>query len=264
MTYNILTGGRDGLDCPRLQAILEVIDRESPDVLALQECNGFSADGHRLFHRFEVELGMRGLLAPAASGFDVALFVRGLPVLASDRVAGWCQHAMLGARLRWGDVELEAFSVHHNPFSGAARLQEAEFLAGRSRPERLQLLLGDFNANSPHDARHLNLGALPPRFRARHALCGTQPPSLDARSVETLLDARFVDMGARLAGGWFPTAPTHWVEATQRFPMRVDHVFASESLAAWATSYRVVQGDLTDRASDHYPVVVDFDAPRAR
>ena len=47
-----------------------------PDVLVLQECNGFELDGFRTLYAVERELGMRGVLGQAQSGFHVALFVR--------------------------------------------------------------------------------------------------------------------------------------------------------------------------------------------
>ena len=42
MTWNIKTGGGE-----RLDAILAVLDRERPDVLALQELRGFDRHGGR-------------------------------------------------------------------------------------------------------------------------------------------------------------------------------------------------------------------------
>lgn len=258
ISYNILTGGRDGLRADRLPLIAEVLRRENPDIVALQECNHFDADHHAIFHWFERELGMRGLLARATSGFHVALYVRDLAVVESCEVNQWCQHAMLQATVLVGGQPMQVHSVHHNPFSGTARLNEAEWLGGWSRPETHQLLLGDFNANSPLDAAELDASALPPRYRVRQTLRETKPLTLDTRSISTLLEAEYVDLQAKLCKTWTPTVPTKLVGPGQRFPMRIDFAFASKSLAERATSCRVVNDALADQASDHYPLVVDF------
>ena len=41
--------------------------------------------------------------------------------------------------------------------------------------------------------------------------------------------------------------------------MRLDYLFGTPALAARLRSYRVVEGGEADKASDHYPVLVDLD-----
>ncbi len=259
MTYNVLTGGRDAGSRARLEAILSVIEAQRPDILALQECNFFEADGHEVLHWFERRLEMRGLLAPADSGFHVALFVRGLPVISHHGARGWCQHATLRATVALGREPLELFSVHHDPFSPTARVREAEYIAGRSRPEGLQLALGDFNAVSPIDEARLDFDSLPARYRVRQTQRQLAEPKLDGRSIAAMLEAQFVDLLHERSAGFEPTVPTELVPAGQRFEMRIDHVFASRRLARHCTACFVVRQPEVHQASDHYPVVADFD-----
>jgi len=40
--------------------------------------------------------------------------------------------------------------------------------------------------------------------------------------------------------------------------MRLDYIFVSESLVPCLQSYTVVKNELADKASDHYPVVVEL------
>ncbi len=258
MSYNILTGGRDGLDASRLELIRDVVRAENVDILALQECNLFEAEHQTTFHWFERELGMRGLIARATSGFNVCLYVREFPVLRSVEVNQWCQHAMLQATVAVGSQELEVFCVHHNPFSGTSRLSETEWLAGWSRPERLQLIMGDFNANSRVDRAHVDLESLPARYRVRQSLRQVTPPTLDTRSIDAMLEAEYVDLLSHFQTEWTPTVPTGLVGDKNRFPMRIDFIFASQSLAEKAQDARTVQGAIAEQASDHYPVVADF------
>ena len=41
--------------------------------------------------------------------------------------------------------------------------------------------------------------------------------------------------------------------------MRCDYVLASQALAAVAAPYQVIRNPVTDRASDHYPVLARFE-----
>jgi len=39
-------------------------------------------------------------------------------------------------------------------------------------------------------------------------------------------------------------------------------MLASQALAQYATSYRVIRNPVTDMASDHYPVLATFEVPK--
>jgi exonuclease III len=41
--------------------------------------------------------------------------------------------------------------------------------------------------------------------------------------------------------------------------MRCDYVLALQALAAVAASYQMIRNPMTDRASDHYPVLARFE-----
>jgi len=41
--------------------------------------------------------------------------------------------------------------------------------------------------------------------------------------------------------------------------LRLDYIFVSDSLRENVASYSVVKNALTDKASDHYPIVVSLD-----
>src|SRR6187431_1988858 len=102
MTYNILRGGKDADSRARLADVCRLIRQVAPDILVLQECNDFERDGMRTFHLVERELGMRGVLSPAHSGFHVALFVRQAHLIETRPLAREMHHAALAAQLELG------------------------------------------------------------------------------------------------------------------------------------------------------------------
>ena len=126
MTYNILTGGRGRDGENRLGAITEVVRGVAPDVLVLEECNGFELDGFRTLYRLEHELQMRAVLATADSGFHVALFLRRGRLLETHCLRREVHHALLAATLEIDGVVLRVIGAHLCPFGGDARLLEVQ------------------------------------------------------------------------------------------------------------------------------------------
>jgi endonuclease/exonuclease/phosphatase family metal-dependent hydrolase len=88
---------------------------------------------------------------------------------------------------------------------------------------------------------------------------------VDTRAVAALVDGGLVDLARDRPGGdphgdgQRYTAPTRQGGGAEFAKMRVDYIFGTRPVAALATGCRVVGGDTADRASDHYPVVAEFD-----
>lgn len=255
MTWNIKAGGRDRDGTDRLGAIAEVIDRERPDILALQELRGFGADQ-------AVAFGMDVHLARSVFGQPVAVLVR--PPLRITRRAAvrWrLHHAAAVVTIGTPAGPLTVVSTHLNPFSPERRRREARWLAARyasnrcTPKTRLVALAGDLNTLDPDTDHTERLARLAPAYRHRHlAADGTA----DTRAIAALT-GRFVDLWTRAGDGAGETAPTTAGGGAEFSGMRLDYVLASPPLAARASSARVVRGGAAEYASDHYPVVVEMD-----
>lgn len=253
MTYNVLTGGRDAGADTRLGALSETIQRVKPDILVLNECNGFEQDGYRTLYRLEAELGMRGLLAQAESGFHVALFIRRGRLLETRFLNREVHHAVLAATLEVDGAVLTVIGAHLNPFGGGARLLEVQHLIRYLR-EKLVFVMGDLNSLSPHDARSYDPAAWLPRRRARHVLA--ESGLLDTRAIATLEGADLVDV-FRARGNTEPTALTPLGASFEDYQVRIDYVFATPAAAERVTHAERVSGGRVEAASDHYPLLVD-------
>jgi exodeoxyribonuclease III len=259
MTYNLLRGGKDGDSTARLAQACTLIRQVAPDVLVLNECSDFERDGFRTFHRLEHELGLRGLFAPASSGYHVALYLRGaapleirpLEVRLLEREL---HHTAIAARLTAGSRQFTVVATHLCPFSGEARVTEAQQLS-RFFTEEPLFLLGDLNSLSPHDAAQLTTESWLPRRRVRHQLPGG---GLDTRAISVIEACGLVDV-LRATGGAAPTALTRSCTGWQDYQVRIDYVFASPTAASAVVRAERVDGVLADAASDHYPLYVDLE-----
>ena len=253
LTWNVKTGGSGG----RLDAMVTLLRRERPDILALQELRGFPG---RRMREVAGALGMTPFLAPSVFGQPVAVLVR--PPL---RIVGWSavrwrlHHAAAAVRVPTTAGQLTVVSTHLNPFSPYRRLREARFLAARHRPAKGPVLLaGDLNALDPGTDHTARLAALSAPYARRHrAADGTA----DTRAIAAFQDAGFVDLWPVTGEGSGLTVPTtegggHEFAATG---MRLDYLMASRPVAARAAHARVLRGAEAEYASDHYPLLVDLD-----
>lgn len=256
MTWNIKTGGGT-----RLPAILAVLRRERPDVLALQELRDFGRHDGRRMREVAEAAGMTAHLAPSAFGQPVAVLARPPLELTRTRAVRWrLHHAAAAAVIPTGEGPLTVVSTHLNPFAPYRRMREARWLAARYASRgRLVLLAGDLNALSPRTDHTGELERLHPLYRRRHQAADG---SADTRAIEAFEAAGFVDLWRGDGDG--RTAPTTEGGGREFSGMRLDYVLGSPPVAARARNLRVVRGDETEHASDHYPVVVDVDltAPR--
>ena len=111
------------------------------------------------------------------------------------------------------------------------------------------VLAGDFNTVAPGDL--FDSGRLPMRVRPLVWLSGGR---IRWRTVQTVLDAGYVD-GFRQA---HPDDPGHTLP-TSHPHVRLDYVFVPTSHQARIAACNVVRDPAAVAASDHFPVLADFD-----
>jgi exodeoxyribonuclease-3 len=134
-------------------------------------------------------------------------------------------------------------------------MREARWLAARyASDRRLVLLTGDLNALDPDTDHSAAVARLPRMYRRRHL---TPEGAVDTRAIRAFRDAGFVDLWR--GGGDPHTVPTTAGGGREFSAMRLDYLLASRPLAARAGDARVIRGDETEYASDHYPVTAELD-----
>lgn len=269
ITYNLLEGGNDRAMGDRTETILSLLRQQQPDVCALIEANGFESEERRRI--FEQALNARAFLTPAATGFHICILVsRALEVRAHGAEPGHFFHAAgyvtldLPGRAVKGTTslprKLTAVAAHLDPFSPESRLAEARILARHANPLERAVLMGDFNSLPPGDPVDPSVKELPRRVLARHAVFPLENGAIDTRMHDVLQWAGFEDVYRKLnprKPGW--TLLTTRFAAELRSRMRVDFIYATEKLASKAVRCEVVENDESRRASDHYPIVAEFD-----
>jgi exodeoxyribonuclease-3 len=253
MTWNIKTGGAG-----RFGPIASVIDRERPHILALQELHGFDSGGGQRMAALADAVEMTPHLARSAFGQPVAVLVRPPLRITGRATVRWrLHHAAAAALVPTARGPLTVVSTHLNPFSPYRRMREARWLAARyGSRRRLVVLAGDLNALDPGTDHTDEMARLRPLYRRRHTDPGGD---IDTRAIAAFAAAGFADLWPRVGTGDGRTAPTSEGGGAEFSGMRLDYVLATAPAAGLATAGHVARGGATEHASDHYPVVVDFD-----
>jgi exodeoxyribonuclease-3 len=250
MTYNILKGGKG-----REHLILEVLQAARPAVVVFQEV--FDPETVQAWAR---TLNMQFAFARGNTWSHLALMSR-LPIHSHESYRPFppFHTALLHAVLEAGPGQpLHVFGAHllAHPFVAFElwRWWEVKSILRRIRSSRAaaSLLMGDFNAFGPGDRV---LTAEWPDYLQR--MLRLQGGRVFRSTIREVLSAGFVDCYRTMRpdeDGYTLPPP--------RPNARLDYIFASPDLKDALRACDVIrQPQAVDRASDHYPVLAEFDLP---
>ncbi|HEY4031680.1 MAG TPA: endonuclease/exonuclease/phosphatase family protein [Caulobacteraceae bacterium] len=238
MTYNVhrCVGVDRRLDVGRVAA---VIAQQKPDIVALQELDvcrqrtGAVDQAHAIAQKLGMHFHFHAAFAVEEERYGDALLTAaphqviqagplpGLPRIRAvePRGALWLELELDGRRLQVLNTHLGL--VPHEQRAQARALAGADWAGSRKRNDPPLIIVGDFNATPYNQAYRI-------------------------------LAARFTDARVQARGpGPTPTFPS-------RLPMlAIDHAFLDGKVRA--TRVQTVSGPLARTASDHLPLVVDFE-----
>ena len=244
LNWNVLYAFNHGKS---VDAGVQWIGDLAPDVVALQELNGLTAES---LQTLASRWGHPHAVILKEKGFPVGLTSRQPIDLIERQVAGF-HHGYLHART----AGIDFFVVHFWP----GKDHEAEQVASRIRPfmenGRPVVLLGDFNNHSRRDQHFLDSRtAVTPRYGVVDLF--------ESIGLVDLVHAHRPDQKYSCPS---PVTIPRWsadLSEVQSKWQRIDLVFAGEALAKSARKAEIRISDQLGEISDHYPLVVDFERPQ--
>ena len=248
MTYNILDGG-----VGRERAIVEVIQSVQPDIVILQEV--YTPD---FLQELGTALKMKPFFVPGNKKRRVTLLCR-LPIRStrSYHPAFPIWHNVVEVEIECPSNKiLYVFGVHLKADLGIIsewwRWWEAKYILKCVGPysNKLCLIAGDFNAIAPGDS--ITRDTMPGWLKLKLWVQGNRAYGF---SIGAYVVAGFTDsfryLNEREAG--FTLPPPHPNS-------RLDYIFVNGELKAYLHKCWVVRKpSVVERASDHYPVVAEFE-----
>ena len=252
MTYNIYAGAAATFD-----TIIEIVNREAPDFLTLNEANGFDLDKNRLLDEFAQRTDFRYYKLEKCGDSDnyhVAIFSR--KPFASPAAVRPLSRAAIVAVINTPIGEVAICGTHLSPHSEDIRLKELKLILDVISPYEHKILLGDLNSLSIKDSypdsiikdfTHEQLRKFTTNEKVRYDL------------INSLINNGFNDIAVLVGKQATVTVPTPVNTDTSHSKMRLDYIMVSDSLKEHIMDYEVVKNDLTTISSDHYPIVADLD-----
>ncbi len=237
------------------------MNEQDPDIVSLQELNGYSPeklamDAKSYGHLHSVLLKEEGFPTGITSRY---------PIEDIERTSEGFHHGMLRVRIK----EIYFYVIHLHPSNWETRQSEIQLLKEdiKTLPANSKVILaGDFNTFSPLDSTYYSHGKLEPFFHERDLLYGEKNLNngkLDYTVIQEVMDFGFIDLESNLRKasfefqGSFPTLVEK--EGEHGNQRRLDYIFASGNLAAKVSRAEIITSDTALILSDHLPVIVDFE-----
>jgi exodeoxyribonuclease-3 len=250
MSYNIFDGA-----ATTLPFITQVVQREKPDYLVLNEANTFARRDNELLKHFAAvtKFPYFDLALSGEQDFHVAVCSRYpfLEVYKPQPLSRACHIALVATP--FGSISIA--SLHLSPTSEKIRYSEIERIVSYQKKYSQRILIGDMNSLSGSDSYKKNLlKKLNHIQRKKFTLNG----KLRFDVINKIYTEGYIDVAVKLRRNDLFTVPTPVNKDAAHSALRLDYVFVSESLSSRLHSYSVLQNDLTHIASDHYPITVEL------
>ena len=260
LSWNTLFAGFDGNESTRRREQLELINDLKPDVVLMQEAKNYDLSGYHLLFETEASVNMRGFLGKALhTGQHTAIFVNpSWPVTAFEVDNSHFHHSAIYLTIKAPSYSLPItfVSVHLCPHSPEIRRREAAYLLSLAKPSSLSLIAGDFNSLSLWDPEPADWEKLSPHYKSRYF--EGNAPTADRSVLEKFEAAGFIDCAKALGRNEETTVPTASYKDAEFVSFRCDYAMASKKLSQYLISYQVIKTALTESASDHYPILLEF------
>ncbi|UNY98744.1 endonuclease/exonuclease/phosphatase family protein [Zhouia spongiae] len=263
MTYNIWNGFDWGKDRERKEECLKWIKSKQPDVLALQELCGYTEE---MLKEDAKEWGHPYVKILKTEGYPVGITSR-QPILVKDRIVEGFWHGLLHCET----YGIDFYIVHLSPADSDFRLREANLIAEKIQQQgnSKYVILGDFNSHSPFDEVLLKQNAI--LLKKQQPKKGDKYSNLRLGAFDYAVISRFISLPAiDVTNNFIP------VEARYTFPtpalikpdftkeeiiqqrQRIDYIFTSPLMSRSCVNAEVFNSGITDKLSDHYPVMASF------
>jgi exodeoxyribonuclease-3 len=256
ISYNVWYGFTKVAE--RKQTWLGWMQKQDPDVVSLQELNGYNSqiladDALSYGHGYSALL--------KEDGFPTGITSR-YPIEDIQKITEGFHHGLLRVRIQ----EIYFYVIHLHPSNWEFRLTEIRLILEDIKslpPESKVILAGDFNTFSPLDSVYYEHGRLEPFFNERDSAYGERNLNmgrLDYTVIQEVMDFGFIDLEAGKRStdytfsGSFPTRIEK--EGEHGDLRRLDYVFASPNLIQKNTGAKIISSDTAQILSDHLPVVV--------
>ena len=242
----------------RFKQLINFVNKENPDVLALLELNNWDKDHSAKLKRFLKETNFRHFcFCKTESGYHMALFFN-FELEESVSIIDGFNHGMIKAKIKSDNVSVWFVVTHLSPYTEDDRLKELEILFTNLPEESIDVvLMGDFNSLSPFDGYDEEL-LLKKAKTVNFKKFGVNNLRIDVQNK--IIEKGFIDSFYYFSKKFESTVPTNYCKDYSHFvEMRLDYIFTTQNLLKHFVKARIVKDSETNKISDHFPVLLELD-----
>ncbi|RYG22199.1 MAG: hypothetical protein EOO07_00540 [Chitinophagaceae bacterium] len=251
LSYNVYEGFRK--DSALMLAFQDWVKRKSPDVVAFQEFNGISK---AQLVEMAKAAGYSYTVLQKRAGFPLALMSKHR-ITEVVKVTEGMQHGMLYAKI----AGYHFIITHLQPKDYRKRIEEVDTLLkyiNRVPKGEPLMLMGDLNNMSPLDkddyANEAKMKLVLSSEKNNADTHITKDGEIAYTAIQKLLDVGMIDTWRMFNKAYDKSAPTK-IRKHQNYT-RIDYIFANEALKPQLLDATLVKDELTDKLSDHYPMLL--------
>ena len=261
MTYNVLYGFNHQKS---MKEGVDWINGQNPDVLALQELNGFN---ETKLSQMAMGWNHNHAVILKEQGFPVGLTSKTPIEVVEKRIEG-LHHGYLHCRT----AGIDFLVVHLAPNEYLVRQKEADIIVEKATKIRSGnkslVVLGDFNSFSSADKERMdNKTELLERQKKGKNLNNGQ---FDYSVMERFAKSGLIDICDKMLSATdarrftFPTMMADYVKSREdqkKFARRIDYILLDSNLATKCTQVLIPRDVILDSISDHFPVIITIEKP---
>lgn len=252
MIYNILNGGED-----RFESVVKVIFNEDPDFLVINEANGFEKNSNQKLNKFSEKIGLPHFKLALSGEYDYHTAVFSKYPFKEAKDVKPLRNAGILAVIDTKSGEIAIVGAHLSPYTEDLRLSEIDLIINRQKQYPSKILMGDMNSLSAGDGYNEEMVK---GFNDTQLEKFANDGKFRFDVVNKINSVGYVDTAVVFGRQKETTVPTKLNrDEAHLLDMRVDYIFVSDTLKNKVKSYSVIKNALTEKASDHYPIVVEIE-----
>lgn len=256
MLYNLDHGGREGNNLyARWPALIKTIKSINPDIAVLLECWNWKEK--KQFKKFVKKLSYPYYyFSPSNTKHHIGLIAKIKPAKIKKYRENF-HHSVLQAHFNQ-PLDFNILGIHLSPTTENIRLKEAGRIIKLAKTNRPAIIIGDFNSLSPLDG--YNERKLIGQFQ-KNNISKFGKNKLEKRVIAKMLKSGLIDIYKAQHQGkklYYSVPSQCCQDRDHAAKMRLDYAFIDKSLIKTVTASKIIKNRLTNKSSDHYPLLLEL------
>lgn len=253
LSCNVLKGFSGDIDIER--TFQEWIKERKPDVVAIQELNGFN---QKRLNEFAEKMGFPYAEMHKEDGYPLGLISK-YPIHNVKKITNGMRHGILYGKI----LDYNFIITHLVSYTYQQRIKEVDSVVLKlveelPKNEKI-IMMGDFNNMSPEDKQYydenpIKIQLLVNSERNNPGNTSLKNGKIDYTAIQKVLDVGFYDTYKMFNKHYDKSAPTK-IKNHNNYT-RIDYIWVNKSVKPYCLDMFIVKDHFTDYMSDHYPTLL--------